>query len=91
MIERKEGREYDGRGNGTERDLCNDEFYGGWGGVGCGKGIYIYIYIIQRQIVKLCVELGIIIYPELVKHKIKPIYYCDLKTHYRLIYKLGLR
>ena len=34
MIERKEGREevreYDGRGNGTERDLCNDEFKGGW-------------------------------------------------------------
>ena len=44
MIERKEGREYDGRGNGTERDLCNDEFYGGWGGVGCGKGIYIYLH-----------------------------------------------
>lgn len=63
-------------------------------GVGVGLDVekgYIYIFIIQRQIVKLCVELGIIIYPELVKHKIKPIYYCDLKTHYRLIYKLGLR
>lgn len=63
---REEGREYDGRGNGTERDLCNDEFYGG--GVGCGKGIYIYLHY-TKTIVKLCVELGIIIYPELVKHK----------------------
>ncbi len=47
MILREEGREYDGRGNGTERDLCNDEFYGG--GVGCGKGIYIYIFTLYKD------------------------------------------